>query len=99
MNRQIVRIAPWQAGKVSAVVYFAVGLLFAIPFSAFTYLVPAPAGQPQPGILVAVMLAVGMPILYALIGLIFVPLVCWIYNLAAKLVGGLSFSVETKERT
>jgi hypothetical protein len=33
------------------------------------------------------------PFIYALAGLIFVPLGCWIYNLAAKLVGGLQVSV------
>jgi hypothetical protein len=33
------------------------------------------------------------PFLYALAGLIFVPLGCWIYNMAASFVGGLQVSV------
>jgi hypothetical protein len=33
------------------------------------------------------------PFLYALAGLIFVPLACWIYNIAAGIVGGLQVSV------
>jgi hypothetical protein len=49
---------------------------------------PMPAGAKfSPGILIF------FPFLYALAGLIFVPLGCWIYNMAAKLVGGLQVSV------
>ena len=33
------------------------------------------------------------PFMYALAALLFVPLGCWIYNLAAKLVGGLEVAV------
>jgi hypothetical protein len=33
------------------------------------------------------------PFLYALAGLIFVPLGCWMYNTAARIVGGLQVSV------
>jgi hypothetical protein len=33
------------------------------------------------------------PFLYALAALVLVPLGCWIYNVAAKLVGGLDVTV------
>jgi hypothetical protein len=33
------------------------------------------------------------PFLYALAGLIFVPLGCWIYNIATRIVGDLQVSV------
>ena len=94
MNRQVVRIAPWQAGKVSALVYFAMGLLLAVPFALISLFAEPKPGQPQPGIV----FALAIPFLYALAGLLFVPLGCWIYNVAAKLVGGLSITVEDDNR-
>jgi hypothetical protein len=94
MNRQIVRIAPWQAGKVSAVVYFAMGVLIAIPLTLMSIFVPPPPGQPKLGI----GFAVALPFLYALAGLVFVPFGCWLYNIAARLVGGLSITVEEDGR-
>ena len=33
MIRHLMRIAPWQAGKFFAVLYFIMGLIFAIPFA------------------------------------------------------------------
>jgi hypothetical protein len=91
MNRQIIRIAPWQAGKVCAVLYFALGILVGILIACSSLLSkPVPGQQAVPGIA----FAVAVPFLYALAGLIFVPFTCWLYNIAAGLVGGLSFTVE-----
>ncbi len=90
MNRRIVRIAPWQAGKVSAVIYFVFGLLLAIPVGLLSLFAPSKAGEPQ----MSIGFVIALPFLYALAGLIFVPLGCWIYNIAAKLVGGLEVTVE-----
>ena len=84
--KRLSRIAPWQAGKLFAVIYFFGSLLFVIPMLAITAVVPMPPGPgPRfgPGMLIF------FPFVYALAGLIFVPLGCWIYNVAAKLVGGL----------
>lgn len=93
MNRQLVRIAPWQAGKVCAVVYFVFGLVFAIPF-ALIALVATPAQGATP---FGLGFAIALPFLYAVGALIFVPLACWVYNLAARFVGG--FEVEVLPRT
>jgi hypothetical protein len=90
MMKRLSRIAPWQAGKLFAVVYFFVSLLFVIPMLLVTAIAPVPVGPgPKfgPGMLLL------FPFLYALAGLIFVPLGCWIYNMAAKLVGGLEVTV------
>lgn len=90
MTKRLSRIAPWQAGKLFALIYFFLGLLFVIPMLLVSTLVPMPAGPgPRLGPLVLVL----FPFLYALAGLIFVPLGCWIYNIAAGLVGGLQISV------
>ena len=90
MHRQIVRIAPWQAGKISALVYFAMGILFAAPMALFGVLAQSASGQPS----INVVFILVLPFLYALLGLVFAPLACWFYNVAASPVGGLSVTVQ-----
>lgn len=92
MVKRLSRIVPWQAGKVSAVIYFVLGGIFAIPFGMLSALLnPGTEGK---------QLSVGffiiLPFLYAALGLLFVPLVCWLYNLAARLV---EFSLEDRAET
>ena len=90
MTKRLSRIAPWQAGKLFALVYFFLSLLFVIPMFFIFALAPTPPG---PGAKFSPGMLIFFPFLYALAGLIFVPLGCWIYNMAAKLVGGLQVSV------
>jgi hypothetical protein len=92
MIKRLSRIAPWQAGKTLAAVYFGLGVIIAIPFGLLMSLVPAVPGQEKPSALFFVF----MPLLYALAALVFVPLGCWIYNIAARLMGGIEVSVETQ---
>ena len=88
MTKRLSRIAPWQAGKLFALIYFFLSLLFVIPMMLITSVLPTPAGSKfTPGMLIFA------PFFYALAGLIFVPLGCWLYNISAKLVGGLEVSV------
>jgi hypothetical protein len=87
MIRRVTRIAPWQAGKFFAVLYFIFGLIFAIPFALMSSFIPAEEGGFSVGF------AIAFPFLYAIGALIFVPLACLIFNGVAKLVGGLDFEV------
>jgi ammonia channel protein AmtB len=91
MIRRVTRIAPWQAGKFFAVLYFIFGLVFAIPFMLFVSAAPAE----QAGFGIGFVLA--FPFIYALGALIFVPLACLIFNFVAKLVGGLDFEVVERD--
>jgi hypothetical protein len=91
MKKRITHIAPWQAAKVSAVLYFVVGLIVAVPVGLMSLFVPPQPGHEPPGI----GFVLSLPILYALIGLIFVPLGCWLYNTVAKFVGG--FEITTSD--
>jgi hypothetical protein len=84
------RISPWQAGKVMAVCYAIMGLIFASPFAMFSASLPTGDGMPFAG----VGFAIALPIMYGIGGLIFVPLACLIFNFAAKLVGGLELEVH-----
>jgi hypothetical protein len=87
MTKRLIRIAPWQAGKVFAVIYFCINLLVVIPMGVITAASPAVKGMPPPALLVFV------PFAYALFGLIFVPLCCWVYNLSARFTGGIEVGV------
>ena len=92
MIKRLSRVSPWQAGKTLAVVYFGLGLIIAVPFGILMSLVPVVPGQERPSALFFVF----MPVLYAIAALIFVPLGCWIYNVAARLMGGIEVTVETQ---
>lgn len=93
MVTRISRVSPFQAGKVSAVLYFIFGIVFSLPFAVIFALLP-PAhtanGAAPPG----PMMFLFFPFLYALAGLIFVPIMCWLYNLVAKLVGGIEIQLS-----
>ena len=90
MNKRLSRIAPWQAGKLFALIYFFLSLVFIVPMILVMTIAPS---RPGPGPHFSPALLVFFPFLYALLALIFVPLACWVYNLAAKTVGGLQVSV------
>jgi len=93
MSKRLTRIAPWQAGKVFAIIYFVLGFFVAILLAIFSAMVPSSAPGPHFGMGLVIVL----PFMYALGGLIFVPLACGIYNLAAKLVGGLEVIVTDRQ--
>ena len=90
MTKKLIRIAPWQAGKLFAVFYFVLSLIFVVPMELIALLAPTPKG---PGPHFSPALIMLFPFIYALAGLLLVPLACWIYNVAAKLVGGLDITV------
>ncbi len=92
MNKRVVRVSPWQTAKTLAVVYFALGLIIGIPLGLVMSVLPEVPGQPKPGLVFFFI----FPILYALFALVFVPLGCWIYNIAARLAGGIEVTVESQ---
>jgi len=93
MLRRVTRISPWQAGKFFAVLYFIMGLVFAIPFALLSSVIPDAGGGFGIGFAIAV------PFIYAICGLVFVPIACLIFNFVAGLVGGLEFTVAEGAET
>jgi hypothetical protein len=87
MTKQLLRIAPWQAGKVFAVIYFCLGFILNIPLALTAALNPSPRARVGPWIFII------FPIVYALFGLLFMPLCCWIYNSTVRVTGGLKIAV------
>ena len=88
MVRRVTRIAPWQAGKFFAVLYFIFGLIFAISVRRSLRQFRC---RSRPGS--ASGFAIAFPFIYAIGALIFVPLRLPDLQLRAKLVGGLDFEV------
>jgi hypothetical protein len=94
-KRRIKHIAPLQAGKMLAILYGMLGLIF-IPFFLIMSFAASQMPAPQRVGLMAfgAGFAVLMPVLYATMGFIFGVISAFIYNLAAKWVGGIEVEVE-----
>ena len=93
MRKQIVRVAPWQAAKLSAVLYFILGIVMAVCLAlSLVFGTPPEGGEAAQTF--GWVLVVLVPFLYACAGLIIVPIMCWLYNVVAKWVGGIEISVE-----
>ena len=94
-KRTLKSVAPLSAGKVLALVYFAFGLLF-IPF--FLLMVAMSANLPaaQRGIfaVVGTGFAIFIPLCYAAMGFLGGVIGAAIYNLVAKMIGGIEVEVE-----
>lgn len=87
MRKRITRIAPVQAGKVSAVLYGLISLPFALIMALTIMASPARNN-------VSMVLIIAMPVLYVLFGFLFSALTAWLYNVAAKWTGGIEFVTE-----
>ena len=86
------KIDPYQAGKVSGIIYFLISLIF-VPFVLlFTFFVPDT--ENDFGALGSIGLAVFLPLLYGAMGFIFGALGAWIYNVSIGLHGGIKVEVS-----
>jgi hypothetical protein len=94
-KRRIRRIGPLQLGKMLAILYGIMGLIF-IPFflmmSAFASQMPA--AQRVGFMALGAGFAVFVPLIYAAMGFVFGAVGAWIYNFVAQWVGGIEVEVE-----
>ncbi len=88
MKKQLLRVSPLQTAKVLAALWFVITLplilLMAIPMMAMP--------GPTPPFFGGFMLA--MPFFYALFGFLFTLFGAWVYNLLAKRIGGIEFTLQ-----
>jgi hypothetical protein len=92
---QVKRIGVLQTAKITAVMYFLISLVFLIPFGLIMMI--AGSAQGGPGIAEAFfggIFLIFMPIVYAVMGFVFVAIGCLFYNLVAKYVGGIEIELE-----
>lgn len=86
-THRIRRLNPVSAGKISAVLYGLLGLLF-VPFLLLMSMVSPETSS------VGLGLALAMPIGYAVFGAVSSMIAAALYNLVAGWVGGLEFEVQ-----
>ncbi len=94
-KRRIKRITPLQLGKMLAILYGIMGLLF-MPFFLLmaAFASHAPTQQRVGFMALGMGFALFFPLIYAAMGFIFGALGALIYNLVAKWVGGIEVEVE-----
>jgi len=94
-TRRIKRIAPLQLAKMSALVYGVMGLLFCPVFLVMSLMTSHLAQQQRVGMMVfGTGFALMMPVIYAVMGFVFGALSAFIYNVAARWIGGIEVEVE-----
>lgn len=91
MTKRLVHVAPLQCGTVLAVLYACLSLLV-IPFFLLASMIPNPNGA-HPPFSFGLVFAIALPFLYGFLGFIFGIIAAAVYNLVAKMTGGLQFRV------
>lgn len=94
------RINVLSAAKIAAIIAFAIGILAGLMFFAMSSMMPAPPeGMPNEAGM-SMMKGMGalsiivFPVMYGIFGFIGGALQAFIYNLAAKFVGGIQFETD-----
>ena len=88
MKQQISRLSPHQNGKVFAVLMTVTSLIFLVPmFLIASAFMPEGKGMP-------VLMMVLLPAIYLVVGYLGTALACAIYNLVAKVIGGIEFEAR-----
>ena len=88
MKQRISRIEPVQLGKIFAVTYAVFSIIF-VPFIAIAMLMDS--DESGSGVLIIVGVTIG----YMVLGFIGGVIGAFIYNLAAKWIGGIEIEIET----
>jgi len=96
MKKELTQISLLRAGLVLGAIYALFSVVF-VPFlllGGITTMINNPDGNPTRGVLIA-LLAVILPIVHATFGFLLGTLGALMYNLVAKLTGGLQFEIQT----
>ena len=93
-TRRIKRFAPLQLGKMLAVLYGIMGLVFCPFLLLFSTLAAHTGGRPGMGMMFGTGFALLLPVFYAVMGFIGGVVSGFLYNLIAKWIGGIEVEVE-----
>ena len=85
MRKRITRFAPMQVAKVFAVLY----AIISIPFALIAAVLGSMGSQGMP-----IWMALGIPIVYLVLGFIFTAIGALLYNLVAGWTGGIEYTAE-----
>jgi hypothetical protein len=96
---RIKRIGVLQTAKLAAILYFIFSAIIMIPIGLISIFAGSAFGGGSGlfgGIFGGTFMII-MPIIYAVLGFIFVAIACLIYNLVAKFVGGIEIELENPD--
>ena len=93
MIHRVRRVSVGQFAKTIGVLYLFLGLIFGVCFWLFSALIPSAAGGSALGGLGLAAIIV-IPIVYAVIGVVFGAITAAIYNLVAGWIGGVEIDLE-----
>ena len=80
----------------AAILYFFLALVVAVPLFLVASAIPIP-GQKLPFAALGTVFIFFLPFIYAILGFIVTAVMCLFYNIAAKFVGGIAFTLEEKK--
>ena len=89
MKHRISNISILQTSKVAAILYALFGLIL-VPFGCALLAL----GTDDPSYTYIAIFYLCAPVFYAVIGFIFTAIGVWIYNIIAKRIGGVEFTLE-----
>ncbi len=103
MKKRIMRVTPFQAAKVTAVIQFLVSLPFVVVLGAAFMAAHAPhssgdarhASAPLPHLPVIVLVII--PFAYLIVGFIIGALGAWLYNITVRFTGGIEYTTTEIE--
>lgn len=93
---QVKRFGVLQTAKFAAVMYFIFTVILMIPFGLISIIIGSATGGKEGffGVMFGGAFMLFMPLIYAVLGFVFVAIGCLVYNLIAKLVGGIEIEIE-----
>ena len=96
---QIKSFGVLQTAKFAAVMYFILTAIFMIPFALIVLVAGSAIGGEGGffGGLFGGVFMIFMPIVYGVLGFVFVAIVCLLYNVIAKFVGGIEIELENPQ--
>ncbi len=94
-TRYVNRIGVLSLGKILAVVYGTLGLIFGILITSTSLLIgPGMYGSGSGGMLFGAAAVITLPVFYGIIGFVSGVITAWIFNAATGVIGGLEIEVE-----
>jgi Ca2+/Na+ antiporter len=93
MIQRIRRLGVGQMAKVLGALYFLLGIVAALIFWIAGSMIPATASG-RDTTLFGTGFILAMPLLYAVMGVVFGALIAWFYNLVAEWTGGIELELE-----
>ncbi|MGC9972723.1 MAG: hypothetical protein ABSE56_19245 [Bryobacteraceae bacterium] len=88
---EIKHIGVFQAAKFAAAMYLLISAVIVIPLTFILMVFGGERANPFG------LLALLLPLLYAIVGFVFTAIGCWVYNLVAMMVGGIEIELEPKQ--